>query len=332
MDLSVIIVNYRTPGLTRDCLRTLYAETKHLQYEVIVVDNASGDDSHRQITGEFPGVRWIQMDHNAGFARANNRAIRGSLGASVLLLNSDTLIEAGAVEGCCRALAASPYVAAGVQLLNPDRSPQISGNFFMRGGLNYLLPLPYLGPFMKWIGRRLHVAKPHIPDARSIAEVDWVNGAFLMVKREAIEKAGLMDEDFFLYAEEAEWCGRLRKIGKICIQGQFHIIHLQGASAGDLFGSEAKGYYDLFDRKGLQVMLSNFVRIRKQFGTGWFLVQLLLYIADIPVFFFGMLFSRLTGKAPYSWTKFRGFCANVGVVVAKSPTIIRNKPYFYRVV
>src|SRR5579862_7635669 len=121
-ELSIIIVNYKTPGLVTDCIETIYRETTGISYEVIVVDNASGDDSRQRIMGAFPDVRWIQMEYNAGFARANNMAIRQSSGASVLLLNSDTLIEDGAVEGCYRALAASPYVAAGVQLLNPDRS------------------------------------------------------------------------------------------------------------------------------------------------------------------------------------------------------------------
>lgn len=331
-ELSIIIVNYKTPSLVIDCVKTIYRETTGISYEVIVVDNASGDDSRQQITEAFPGIRWLQMDYNAGFARANNRAIRQSSGASVLLLNSDTLIEDGAVEGCCRALAASPYVAAGVQLLNPDRSAQISGNFFMTGGLNYLLPLPYLGQFVKWLGGRFHIAKPHIPDTRSVEEVDWINGAFLMVKRDAIDRAGLLDEDFFLYAEEAEWCSRLRKIGGICIQGQFHVIHLQGASAGDVFGSDEKGYQNLFDRKGLQVMLSNFVRIRKQFGVGWFLVQLFFYVLDIPVFFLSKLLSGLTGRKRYTWAQFGQYCTNVGRVIGKSPIIVRNKPYFYKVI
>ena len=332
MDLSVIIVNYRTANLVKDCLRTLFAETTGLEYEVIVVDNASGDDSRSVVTAEFPTVRWIQMEYNSGFARANNAAIRQSLGKTVLLLNSDTLVEAQAVTGCWRALMESPYVASGVQLLNTDRTPQLSGFYFVKGGLNYLLPLPYLGSFIKWLGGLFQVAKPHVPDARSVEEVDWINGAFMMVRREAIEKAGLMDEDFFLYAEEVEWCSRLRKTGRICINGQFHVIHLQGASANETFGSVGKGYYNLYDRKGLQIMLSNFVRIRKQFGSGWFLVQLLFYLFGIPVFFVARVIAGIGGRPRYSWTQFRQYTANVGRIVAKSGIILRNKPYFYKVI
>jgi GT2 family glycosyltransferase len=332
MDLSVIIVNYRTGHLVKDCLRTLFAWTKDLEYEVLVVDNASGDDSRAQVTAEFPQVKWIQMDYNAGFARANNVAIRQALGKIVLLLNSDTLIEEQAVTGCWRALAESPYVAAGVQLLNRDRSPQLSGFFFMRGGLNHLLQPPYGGSFVKWMGGLFQVARPHIPDASSVEEVDWINGAFLMVKQEAIAMAGLMDEDFFLYAEEVEWCARLRKFGRMCINGKFHVVHLLGASANETFGSEGGIHYNLYDRKGLQIMLSNFVRIRKQYGIGWFLLHLLFYVFDIPVFFICRLVDGIGGKPRYTWTQFRQYCANVWRIVGKSRFILRNKPYFYKVI
>ena len=333
MDLSILIVNFRTPALVIDCLQTVLRETTDIQYEIIVIDNASGDDSEALIRMAFPDIRWIQMGYNAGFARANNEGIRQSDGKAVLLLNSDTLIEEDAIGQCCRQFLASDYVACGVQLLNTDRTPQISGNYFMKGGLNYLLPLPFLGDWIKKAGMLFRVAKPNVPDAKELIEVDWINGAFLMVKRTAIEKAGLLDEDFFLYAEEAEWCSRLRKTGKICVYGQYHVVHLQGASANETFSSSGKGYYNLYDRKGLQIMLSNFVRIRKQFGVGWFLLQLLMYIIEIPVFFLGTLASGLFGPADraYSFEKLGQYCRNVGRVIALSTVIIRNKPYFYKV-
>jgi hypothetical protein len=142
----------------------------------------------------------------------------------------------------------------------------------------------------------------------------------------------MFDEDFFLYAEESEWCGRIRKVGKICLYGDLEVVHLQGVTANLAFGSDGKGYVNIYDRKGLQLMLSNFVRIRKQFGIGWFLLQLLFYILDIPVFFVLMLLSRPAGKASYTWAQFRSYCRNVGVVLGKTPHIIRNKPYFYKVI
>jgi len=331
--LSIIIVNYKTPGLVIDCLRTVYEQGGGLDFEVIVIDNASGDDSRERILRAFPDVRWSDMGYNAGFARANNAGIRMSQGDTVLLLNSDTLVEGGAITRCYELFAASSYVACGVQLLNADRTPQISGNFFMKGGLNYLLPLPYLGAVIKRAGELFKVDKPNVPEADALVQVDWINGAFLMVKKVAIEKAGLMDEDFFLYAEEAEWCGRLRKLGKLCIYGQLHVIHLQGASANETFGSEGKGYYNLYDRKGLQIMLSTFVRIRKQFGSGWFLVLLAFYLLEVPVFLAGVLLSRLFRgrRSRYTFNQFRQYCKNFMTVMGKTIIILRNKPYFYKV-
>jgi GT2 family glycosyltransferase len=331
MGLSIIIINYKTAQLLIDCLSELNRDPVAATFEIIVVDNASGDDSRERVTGVFPAVKWFEMAYNSGFSRANNAGMRIATGDCILLLNSDTLPRGEVVAECYRRLRQSDHVAAGVQLLNADGTHQISGNFVMRGGLNYLLPLPYLGSVFRWAGGLFGVKKPHIPAKVGTVEVDWINGAFLMVKREAIAAAGEMDEDFFLYSEESEWCGRLRKVGKICLYGDLEIVHLQGATATLLYGQDSKGYVNMYDRKGRQLMLSNFVRIRKQFGSGWFLVQLLCYIADVPVFFAGMLLSGLVGRRRYSWLHFRQFSRNVGLIIAMTPAIIRNKPYFYKV-
>lgn len=331
--LSIIIVNYKTPKLLSDCLTTIVNATRDISYEIIVADNYSNDNSEDIILSQFPFVKWIQMSYNAGFARANNEAIRQSKGDVVLLLNSDTLNTNNAVELCYKEFASSNYVACGVQLLNKDGSPQISGNYVMRGGLNYLLPLPYLGNIVRWLGYRLNVKKTNVPDAKNEEEVDWINGAFLMVKKRATEQAGLMDEDFFLYAEEAEWCGRLKKFGKLCIYGQFNVIHLQGETANQTFGSSGRGYYNLYDRKGLQIMLSNFVRIRKQFGLFWFLVQLLLYSVSVPLYFFLSFFDNLFHlRNPFAdFLPAYKFLKNVSSLWRFTPTIVANKPYFYKV-
>lgn len=331
MGLSIVLVNYRTPQLQLDCFAEMFRDAVASTFELIEVDNDSGDDSRERITSAFPMVKWIQLEKNMGFARANNVGIRNSTGDAVLLLNTDTLPRGAVIQESYRRLMASDYVACGVQLLNADGSHQITGNYVMKGGLNYLLPVPYLGRLVKKVGDWFKVKKPHVPDKVGAIEVDWINGAYLMVKKEVIDKTGLLDEDFFLYAEESEWCGRLRKAGKIVLYGDLEVVHLQGSSADLVFQSQGKGY-SVSDRKGKQVMLSNFVRIRKQFGLGWFLFQLLFYIVDIPIFFVGVLLSRLSGKARYDWKQFRQYCENVGVVIRKSPQIIRNKPYFYKVI
>ncbi|HLX93588.1 MAG TPA: glycosyltransferase family 2 protein [Puia sp.] len=332
IDLSIIIVNYKSAALTIDCLQSIYANTHQLMFEIIVVDNDSLDHSREIVLSRFPGVVWIDMGYNAGFARANNKGIAHSRAAAVLLLNPDTLLQDDAIDQCYHLFMASPYVACGVQLINPDHSPQISGNYFIRGGLNHLLPLPYLGAFIRKLGLVFGAKKPNIPDARSIVEVDWINGAFLMVKRDAIERRGLLDEDFFLYAEEAEWCSRLSKSGKLCLFGQIRVIHLQGESATTAFASSDKTYWNLFDRKGLQIMISNMLRIRKQFGSGWFLLMTAVYVFEIPVFFMGLVISRLLfgRKHRFSFFQLRGYSRNVARLVRTTPKIISGKPYLYK--
>lgn len=331
IQLSIIIINYKSTQLVCDCLQSIYAQNTLINFEIIVVDNHSEDESKEKITGSFPQVIWTQMNYNSGFARANNEGIRKSSGNVVLLLNPDTIIENNAIERCYNTFFSSQYIACGVQLLNPDRSPQIAGNYAMRGGLNYLLPLPYIGFFLKSIATFFKIAKPNVPKASGTVEVDWINGAFLMVKKEGIQKAGLLDEDFFLYAEEAEWCSRLRKVGKLCIYGEINITHLQGETSNETFGSSGKGYMNLFDRKGRQIMLSNLVRIRKEFGVGWFLIILSVYAFEIPVFFIGVLISKIFFSKRHSFLQTKNYAENIFSIINLSPKIISNKPFFYKV-
>ncbi|MGK2863679.1 MAG: glycosyltransferase family 2 protein, partial [Chitinophagaceae bacterium] len=288
---SIIIVNYKTPQLILDCLQTIFTNKITLPFEVFVVDNFSEDNSESEIRTKFTDVKWIQMDYNSGFSRANNAGILAASGDVVLLLNSDTLNEQNNIEKCVERFRDSDAVACGIQLLNPDLSPQISGNFFITGGLNQLMALPYMGRLLRWLAYTFKVKKTNVLQVKGTLEVDWINGAFLMVKKEAIEKAGMLDEDFFLYFEEIEWCSRLRKIGKLFIYGDLNIVHLQGGSANEAFKSEGKGYYNLYDRKGLQIMVSALLRIRKQYGVAWFIFHLFIYLITIPVFFIGVLIS-----------------------------------------
>lgn len=326
--LAVIFVNYRSAGLLLDALSSLYLETTGMALEVWVVDNASGDDSRERIEEAFPAVHWIDMGYNAGFARANNAGIRAAGDKDVLLLNPDTIVLDRAVENAYRRLCASEYIACGVQLLNPDLTPQISGNFFMKGGLNHLLPLPYLGGLLRWIGYRSGTKVPNVREAGSVHEVQWISGAFLMVRRRAIEAAGLMDEDFFLYAEEVEWCSRLGRVGKMALFGDEHVVHLQGETIQD-----GKGYQGLSTAKDFQLMLSNHLRVRKQFGVGWFFILLSGYTAGVPIYVAGSFLHRLfTLRNPFGeWVPAARFGRNVARLWWWTPRILGGKPHFYKV-
>ncbi len=272
------------------------------------------------------------MGYNAGFARANNEGIRQAVREVVLLLNPDTIILDDAIEKCYQRFKTSQEIACSVQLLNPDKTPQITGNFFMKGGLNHLLPLPYLGALLRSIAFAFKVKRTNVQQASAKQKVDWINGAFMMVKKNAIEKAGLLDEDFFLYAEEIEWCSRLHKTGDICVYGDLYTIHLQGESINKATGTTDKGYVNLFDRKGLQLMVSQHIRIRKQFGKAWFLFHLLMHTIEIPVFFVCSFIDHLLHfKNPFmEWKKLFGFTMNVLRTWKLAPTILNNNPFFYK--
>ncbi|QEC65951.1 glycosyltransferase family 2 protein [Panacibacter ginsenosidivorans] len=332
MPLSIIIVNYRCAALILDCIESALQYSSGPNFQWIIVDNNSNDNSKEIITAKYPFIKWIDMGYNAGFARANNEGIRQSKEETVLLLNPDTIILDDAIEKCLLRFLPSSYIACSVQLLNTDKSPQITGNFFMKGGLNHLLPLPYLGALLRKMAFVIKVKKTNIAAASTEEKVDWINGAFMMVKKNAIESAGMFDEDFFLYSEEIEWCSRLNKVGNICVYGDLHTIHIQGEAINSSTQSTDKGYQNIFDKKGLQLMVSNHLRIRKQFGIAWFLFHLFMHTVDVPLFFFCSIIDNILHfRNPFAQVKnIAGFTRNVLRLWSLVLKIISGKPYFYK--
>jgi GT2 family glycosyltransferase len=334
MDLSIILVNYKSPHLALDCIKSIYRETKKLSFEIIVVDNFSEDNSREVILQEHPALIWIQMPYNAGFARANNAGIKAADGTYVLILNTDTIILDGALDKAVELLKKETGTAAiGVQLLNPDGSHQISGAHFIKGGLNFLLPLPYLGKFIRYWGYRLKSKIPSVTIVQEKIEVDWIVGAFILTTK-TIAMQTLLDEDFFMYAEEIEWCSRLKKHGKLFLYETPKVIHLGGATSSSYYNTdENENSKNLWSRKGRQILISMMLRIRKQYGVGWFLLMLFFFIFEIPVFFSGLLIEKILkqSKAKYSWSAFRNYCINIFHLVSYTPKIIINNPFFYKV-
>lgn len=333
MLLSIIIVNYKSTQYIVDCLHSAGNELLHNQaIEWIVVDNDSQDDCENKIAQFFPSVRHIQMGYNAGFARANNTGIRIATGTHILLLNPDTLLLNNSILVCVDRLSKSNHIACGVQLVHADHTPQFSGSYFTIGGLNHLLELPYWGATVKWVASALKKSKPSFIQVEKEIEVDWVSGAFLMVKKQAIDQAGLLDEDFFLYAEEVEWCSRLRKLGTICLYGDLRIVHLIGTSIQSVTHAVDNSYTNLSDKKGLQLMVSNHLRIRKQYGVVWFIILLLNYAWAIPFSFIASLaINSIKGKSPLTELNYlAGFTQNVLKLCALAPRMVRGKKYFYK--
>jgi GT2 family glycosyltransferase len=227
-ELSIVVVNWNTRDLLGQCLESIYAYPPDAAFEVLVVDNGSMDASCEMVRERFPRVHLIPNRQNVGFARANNQAIHTSTGAYLLLLNSDAQILPGALNAllyCARGDASVGIV--GGKLLNADGSFQAGGNAFPTLWSELLL--------LTGLARRVYSAYfPSYPPRASehTRSCDWVGGACLLARREAIETVGLLDETYAMYVEEVDWCYRVRAAGwKIvyCAEGQ--VIHHGGKSA-----------------------------------------------------------------------------------------------------
>ena len=334
MDLSIIIINYKSAHHVLACIESIYNQTHRYSFEIIIVDNNSQDNSERKIVTAFPGVTWIQSGYNAGFARANNTGIRASKGEYILVLNADTIILENALGKTIDLFKTKKdAVACGVQLLNPDGTHQISGAYFKKGGLNFLLPLPYLGRFIRYLG---YTFKTRIPSVKSVSaeqEVDWIVGAFIMVKREVLERSGLFDEDFFMYAEEIEWCSRLRKHGKLYLFAVPKVIHIGGGTSSDYYNTDNDNSKNLWSIKARQIIISKLLQIRKQFGPFYYLLIVFFFIIEIPVFAIGLMVEKISrGKnAKYKWENVSGYITNAGYIIKYFSRILVNRPFFYKV-
>jgi N-acetylglucosaminyl-diphospho-decaprenol L-rhamnosyltransferase len=231
-DLSIVIVNWNVRELLRRCLYSIFQlPLSNFQIEVIVVDNASYDDSVAMIEEEFPQVRLIANSENVGFTVGNNQGIAASRGRYILLLNPDTEVVGDALTTMVEYLDDHPQVGAlGPKLLNPDGSIQSSRRRFPTLATAFFESTI----LQQWFPRN-RVAKHYYMADRSddeVQEVDWVTGACLLARREAIEEVGLLDEGFFMYSEELDWCRRFKAQGwQIVYLPTARVIHYGAQSS-----------------------------------------------------------------------------------------------------
>lgn len=230
LDLSVIIVTWNVRELIGPCLDSVQAELARsgLAGEVIVVDNASCDGTVELVRERYPWVRLIALDENRGFAAANNVGIRASRGRALLLLNPDTEVRPQAFSWLWRALHAAPHVGlVGARLLNPDGSLQSAGYRFP-GYVQCLLDMFPLHP--RLIGSRLN-GRFGPGDGLTPFAVDHPLGACMLVRREVVEQVGGLDEGYFYYSEEIDWCRRIRQAGWTILTAPAAIVvHHAGGS------------------------------------------------------------------------------------------------------
>ncbi|MDT7971791.1 MAG: glycosyltransferase family 2 protein [Armatimonadota bacterium] len=210
--LSVVIVSWNVREDLRECLRSLWRNGEGLAMEVIVVDNASDDGTAEMVRQEFPQVRLVVNERNLGYTKANNIGIHLSRGKFVLLLNPDTVVHEGALRALIACAEAHPEAGIiGAKLLNPDGSIQRSARSFpdIGAGLFRNTLLGHLFPNNPFVRRYLLTDFGY--DA--VREVDWVSGAAMLVRREVFERIGLLDEGFWAYCEDVDFCWRARQAG-----------------------------------------------------------------------------------------------------------------------
>jgi GT2 family glycosyltransferase len=234
LDLSVIVLNWNTKVETRACLESILGQAFKHEVEVIVADNASSDGSREMLATEFPQVRVVAHSTNLGFCAGNNRAVPGTKGRYVLFLNSDTVITEGAFDAMLDFADENPDIGIlGPKLLNEDGSLQYSCRRFPNLGAGFFrnTPLGRLFPNNRFTQDYLMTDWDHA----SVRDVDWVSGAALMIRRDALEKTGGFDEGFFMYCEDVDLCYRVHEMGMRVVYFPFAVIyHIIGRSTNQV--------------------------------------------------------------------------------------------------
>ncbi len=261
MDLSIIIVNWNVKNLLRACLYSLEEAARNipdLTTEVIVVDSASSDGSPQMVQAEFPQVGLMASAENLGYARGNNVGAAVARGRYLFLLNPDTVLQPTALAEMMAYLDSHPAVGAlGPQLLWPDNTVQSSRRRFPTVG-SLFWESTLLG---QWFPHNRHARRYHLADRSpdQSQPVEWVVGAALLIRRAAWEAVGPLDEHFFMYFEETDWCRRCVAAGwDIHYLPAARIIHYEGQSSQQVVAART-----------LRFQRSKLRYTRKYFGQGW---------------------------------------------------------------
>jgi GT2 family glycosyltransferase len=292
----VVIVSWNVRELLRACLRSVEAAREAVDLEVIVVDGNSADGSVGMVEGEFPWVRVMACAENVGFPRGNNLGIGAARGRLLLLLNPDTELVGEALERMVAYLEAHPDVGVvGPQLLNADGSVQSSRRRF---------PTLWTGLFestwLEGFAPRGILDRYYARDVADgeTAEVDWVMGACMMVRREAMEQVGGMDEGYFMYSEELDWCRRMKGAGwRVVYLPAAQVVHHEGKSSEQAVTARHVHFH--------RAKLRYFRKYHGRLAAGVLRAFLLL------VYFWQLLLEGMKGlvghKRPLRWQRVRAY-------------------------
>jgi len=245
MKTSIIILNYNTKDITLNCIKSILKNTRNVNYEIVLIDNASRDGSVKMLSefsSKHKNIKFIKNKKNLGFAKGNNVGIKKAKGEYILLLNSDTIIDSNVISGMTEWM--DRHLEVGIsscKLLNKDGSVQGTGGYF-----------PILHRVFAWmtiedIPGMENIIKPFHPLRSKFfykndkfyskaREIDWLTGAFLFVRKKVFEQVGFIDEDYFMYTEDTDFCYRAKTAGwKVMYLPRWSIIHLGGQSSTSEF-------------------------------------------------------------------------------------------------
>lgn len=240
MELSIIVISFNTKGITLDCLRSVLKYVREIKYELIVIDNASSDgsvDEIKQLADKHEHVKLIRSDVNLGFAGGNNLGINKSKGRYVLLLNSDTYFTTNILKNMIDWMDENPKIGiSSCTLLNVDGSVQGTGGYFPTLPRVFswmtIQDIPYVDslikPFHPMKEKSFNKGSSFYAKAK---ELDWITGAFMLIRREVFREVKKFDDKYFMYTEETDFCYRAKQTGWIvCFNPKWSIVHIGGAS------------------------------------------------------------------------------------------------------
>jgi len=291
MLLSIIIINYNTFALTADCIRSVRTFTRELDYEIILVDNASTEHDAADFLEMFPGIKLIKSPVNGGFAYGNNLGIEQAAGEFILLLNSDTVLEEDSLSRTIDFFKKQDGAGVvGCRMVFPDRKVQYSARRFRSIGwelLDLFRFIPYLMPYKLRAAKMLGKYFRHDEDM----ECDWVNGAFFLFRKKMIEQfpGKKLDDRFFMYGEDQFWCEQAKKLE---YRNYFYsgttIIHINS-------GSTDPGRQLSLRRKMMENEME-IMRLRKGNGIYYFFFVILFGFKEHARNFIKWIFYKASGK------------------------------------
>jgi len=289
--VSVIILNYNTFALTSNCIRSVITQTKAVEYEIILVDNASVECDAAIFLQEFPQIKLVKNPVNSGFADGNNKGIEAATGDYILLLNSDTILQEDSISKSLQYLSSKENVGVmGCRMVYPDGKFQYTARRFRSIGWELLDLFRFIPSLMPYKKRARTMLGKYFRHDESM-ECDWVNGAFFLFLRNVVEQlpGKKLDDRFFMYGEDQLWCEQIKTLGyKIYFTPDTTIVHINSGST-DLSKQ-------LKLRKRMMKHELEIMKLRKGTGVYYLVFKIIFVGKEVTRNFIKSIVFRLTGR------------------------------------